>query len=1074
LSDIPGSTSTTATVTVGSTTSSAIDTNGDHDWYAVTLAAGESITVTLTGGGNLDTYLNVYDPTGTTILASNDDIVAGQNQNSRLTFYAQTAGTYYIDVGAWHDQSTGTYDLFVEPNLRTWSNDQIAYQLTNGYWGGDVHHFNVTQGGTITVNVSTLSAADQTLARAALSEWSDIIGVHFQEVTSSAQISFSDALDPSGPIAQTSAIWSNGITTSANIQISKSWTTDYGSTLDSYGFQTYVHEIGHALGLGHSGEYNVDATYPTDALFLNDAWSTSVMSYFSPTENYYFSNQGFSYDYSVTPMVADILAMQQLYGLSTTTRTGDTTYGYHSNAGGIYNASLYPDVAYTIYDSGGTDTLDFSGSQYNQLLNLNPETFSNVNGSIGNLSIARGVTIENAIGGSGDDTIIGNAANNVLNGGAGTDTLSYETADAGVTVSLGLTTAQNTVGAGTDTVSGFERLIGSAHADVLTAGATTIYMDGGSGDDVLNSVAANDVTMLGGDGNDTFIVGTGAFVANGGAGFNTIDGSTSTAGLVLSTSSATNIQEFIGSNYADHLTSTGTGVQLSGGGGDDTLTSIVGGDLLVGGTGNDTYVISPSSTDQIVENPGGGIDTVVPRSNYTLGANLENLTLYENLPWDPYAGASVGGGPPPENWTATGNDVANVIIGNLGDDVLTGLGGADTLTGGGGADTFRDTKAGLSGDTITDFGAGDKIVFTDASLAGFTFSISGHTLTYTGGSLTLSSVPAGHLMVTAAAGGGVQLELPSFLNDFSGDGISDILWQNDSGQLTLWLGNSSGGFATNGVIRDLMLPTGSTIVGTGDFNDDGHADILLRDSSGTITDWLGNSTGGFTANGANATSLVPTSWHVVGTGDFNGDGHADILWRNDSGALTDWLGTDNGGFTSNWANAGTSIPTDWTVIGTGDFNGDGNADVLWRNSAGVVTDQLGNASGGFAANWANLSTGVPSSWTVVGTGDFNGDGITDVLWRNSNGTMVDWIGNANGGFTANWANAPAGVGPEWHVAEIGDFNGDGHADILWRNDNGAITDWLGTSNGGFTDNSMLAATTIDTNWHVQPVSDHLM
>ena len=122
-------------------------------------------------------------------------------------------------------------------------------------------------------------------------------------------------------------------------------------------------------------------------------------------------------------MIADILAMQELYGLSTTTRSGNTVYGYNSNAGNIFNASMNPSVAYTIFDSGGTDTLDFSGSPYSQLLNLNAETYSRA----GNLSIARGTVIENAIGGAFNDTIIGNFANNVLSGGNGDDTVSYAT-----------------------------------------------------------------------------------------------------------------------------------------------------------------------------------------------------------------------------------------------------------------------------------------------------------------------------------------------------------------------------------------------------------------------------------------------------------------------------------------------------------------------------------------------------------------------------------------------------------------------------------------------------------------------
>jgi serralysin len=1034
LTDIPGDSSTTSTLTVGGTATDSLEAAGDHDWIKITLTAGQAVIVAVNGITLEDPYLNIRDSSGNP-LYSNDDIVDGVNRNSQVAFNPSYTGTYYIDVGGFNDAYAGTYQVSVQPYTPPplGTNDQIANQLTSGFWGGDAHHFNVTQGGTITVDISTLNATEQTLARAALAEWSDIIGVHFQEVTSGGQIVFDHSEGSDGMIAATDANWSHGIITSAHVQISSSWVTNYGTSLNSYSFQTYVHEIGHALGLGHSGDYNETATYPYNALFANDSWATSIMSYFSQHDSTYFAAQGFSEDYAVTPMVSDILAMQTLYGVSTTTRTGNTTYGFNANAGSVYNASLYPTVAYTIFDNGGTDTLDFSGSSYAQLLNLNPETYSNVNGEIGNLSIARGTIIENAIGGSGDDTIVGNAANNALNGGAGTDTVSYATATAGVHVDLRLTTAQDTGGAGADTLSGFEKLIGSAFADVLIGDALTISLTGGAGNDLIEAGTAtgsSGLGMYGGDGDDTFMPGvTGDEWIDGGAGFNIIDFSSATAGVLITTSGristspymVQNVHEIIGSSYGDSLYAFNADV-LIGGGGNDTLTSLTGQAQLQGGTGNDTYVVS-ATTDQITENPAEGIDTVAAACNYALGANLENLALHEYLPWDPYAGAAYIP-PPSENWSAAGNDLANVITGNLGSNMLSGLGGNDTLTGGGGTDTltggagidtFIETAAGLSGDTITDLASGEKIVITDATLASFSWSLSGSLLTYAGGSATLQGISGGNFQVAAHVGGGVELTFVRAPNN--------------------------------------------------DFNGDGYSDIILRNDNGQVTDWLGSANGALVSNSAVFSVNPGTDWHVEGTGDFNGDGLGDVLWRNDSGAVVNFLGAPNGSFIGN-VNFNLNPGLDWHIEGTGDFNGDGRDDILWRSDNGTVVDLLGNANGSFTGN-VNFNLNPGLDWHIDGTGDFNGDGNDDILWRNDLGNVVDLLGNANGSFTGN-VNFNLNPGLDWHIEGTGDFNGDGYDDILWRSDNGTVTDLLGQPNGAFVGNIANFSANPGLDWHVQP------
>ena len=262
------------------------------------------------------------------------------------------------------------------------------------------------------------------------------------------------------------------------------------------------------------------------------------------------------------------------------------------------------------------------------------------------------------------------------------------------------------------------------------------------------------------------------------------------------------------------------------------------------------------------------------------------------------------------------NDDGDTLAGGAGDDVLVAGAGHDSLTGGGGADSFTGTRGSLAGDTITDLTPVDRIVFTDPSLGNFAYALNNNILSYTGGSLTLANVPNWHFTASADAAGGVDLRLTTPApDDFNGDGLSDILWRNDNGALTDWLGTATGGFAYNSASAGAFAAVGTDwhVVGTGDFNGDGRADILWRNDSGALTDWLGTASGGFVDNSASAYAVVGTDWKVADTGDFNGDGRIDILWRDDDGALTDWLGTASGGFVDNALHAYATVATNWHI-----------------------------------------------------------------------------------------------------------------------------------------------------------------
>lgn len=311
-----------------------------------------------------------------------------------------------------------------------------------------------------------------------------------------------------------------------------------------------------------------------------------------------------------------------------------------------------------------------------------------------------------------------------------------------------------------------------------------------------------------------------------------------------------------------------------------------------------------------------------------------------------------------------GNDTLNGAGGN---DILVGGPGADILTGGNGADIFRGSAAELNGDTITDFLIGDRIQFLDLTAADArTIHTENNNLVFNGGSLTIDNLGPGRFVLREISGGGIELRLQAPAhNDFDGDGRSDILWRNDNGTITEWLGTSKGSFTDNSIAATYSMPANWHVVGTGDFNGDGRGDVLWGADDGTITNWLGQSNGSFFGNWDNFNNSIVTSWNVAGTGDFNGDGRDDILWRNNDGRITEWLATANGSFTDNSSVATYSMPANWHVVTIGDFNGDAVDDVMWGADDGTISNWLGQPDGSFFGNWNNFNDSLPTSWHVV-------------------------------------------------------------------------------------------------------------
>ena len=416
---------------------------------------------------------------------------------------------------------------------------------------------------------SGFNASQQASFKTALSKWSDVANLTFTQVADNAtsqgqiRVAFSNevknqgaggwAYFPTPPAAQAGDVW-----------ITPNY-SDF-SVAGSQEFHTLIHELGHALGLKHPFE-----TVTGNSAVLSTAENTtqySIMSYtnYTGAGYVYKSLGGGSYSYQVvrpsTPMLYDIAAMQFLYGANMTSHTGNDTYTVSNTVGELK----------TIWDAGGTDTFDLSNQTLSQIINLNAGQFSSVgvkqtsptgplSSASNNVAIAYNVVIEKAIGGSGDDTIIGNEASNSLKSGLGNDT-------------------------------------------------------------------------------------------------------------------------------------------ITGGLGNDTLDGGAGNDKLAGGAGNDTYIVD-STLDTVTEASGEGTDTVQSYVSWTLGANLENLTLKSN--------AAINATGNDLNNTLTGNNGKNILIGNGGNDKLIGGSGSDTLTGGTGKDIFLFNS--LSGiDTITDYSVADDTI----------------------------------------------------------------------------------------------------------------------------------------------------------------------------------------------------------------------------------------------------------------------------------------------------------------------------------------------------------------------------
>jgi len=426
-----------------------------------------------------------------------------------------------------------------------------------------------------TAGFSQFNSAQIDEAELALRAWSDVANIHFVRigVGDAGPDAFSDNAAillgnySTGEDGSAAFSFFPGSTlasaTSGDVWVNNSFGYNAFPTVGNYGGQVLVHELGHAIGLDHPSNYNagpnVTITYAADASYFEDSRQYTVMSYFSETN----TGGNFGGVYSAAPLLDDIAAAQLEYGPNMSTRTDNTVYGFNSNTGEPWYTigSSFSKAVFAIWDAGGNDTLDVSGYRQAQTIDLRQGDFSDVGGLTGNVAIAKGADIENAIGGSGADSMTGNGLANALQGMAGDDTIM--------------------AGAGNDTVdggSGQNYLRGEDGDDSITGGAAFDDINGNAGNDTEHGNAGDD-WVVGGKDNDLLFGDTGGDIVWGNLGNDTLDGGDGND-------------------------------QVRGGQGDDSVSGGAGDDFVSGDRGNDT-ISGGAGADLFHGSQDAGIDRVL-------------------------------------------------------------------------------------------------------------------------------------------------------------------------------------------------------------------------------------------------------------------------------------------------------------------------------------------------------------------------------------------------------------------------------------------------------------------------------
>lgn len=459
---------TTGSVSVGGSHTGTLDVTGDKDWVAVELTQGQAYDISLSGNSGsyvndviedpdhnpsilncgcpsclgsvkqevkgseieaalIDPYIYVYDKDGN-LIKSDDD--SGSGRDSYLTLTPTYSGTYYVEARAWKDNYAGDYKIEVSevtPPRPTgaleWGNAAWDTSQTIDVYFAD-HGVTVSDGTTST----GFTQAEETSMMGMLSNVTNFANISFQitETQAGADIRFAHANLGGGLLGYMNPQNYNSNEGLGVLTNNPSYWNDASMQVGGFMYGVVVHEIGHGLGLAHPHDTGGGSQVMEGVSYSSDKgdygqMNQSVYTVMSYNEGFAAHPLGLPSDYGSGYMgsfaALDMAVLQSYYGANTSYNNGGTTYGLGSR-----------DYYETIWDGGGTDEVIMSGSS-NVVIDLRAATLEYEAGGAGFVSynadakggytIANGVVIENAKGGSGNDTITGNKANNIIYGGAG-------------------------------------------------------------------------------------------------------------------------------------------------------------------------------------------------------------------------------------------------------------------------------------------------------------------------------------------------------------------------------------------------------------------------------------------------------------------------------------------------------------------------------------------------------------------------------------------------------------------------------------------------------------------------------